>query len=65
MHLHETLRYIKCFTLILASGWLAGAYLFAQQQPAGQTQPPPDTSQNPNQPAPPFGAIFLLESFWC
>jgi polysaccharide export outer membrane protein len=53
MHLRMTLRYIKCFTLILASGWLAGAHMFAQQQPAGQTQPPPDTSQNPNQPAPP------------
>jgi polysaccharide export outer membrane protein len=54
MHLHETLRYIKCFTFILVSSWLAGAHMMsAQQQPAGQTQSPPDTSQNPNQAAPP------------
>jgi polysaccharide export outer membrane protein len=53
MHLHETLRYIKCFTFILVSSLLAGGHMFAQQQPAGQTQSPPDTSQNPNQAAPP------------
>jgi polysaccharide export outer membrane protein len=53
MHLHGTLHYIKCFTFILASNWLAGAYMSAQQPPAGQTQSPPDTSQNPNQAAPP------------
>jgi polysaccharide export outer membrane protein len=53
MHLRVTLRYIKCFTFILASSWLAGAHMSAQQQPAGQPQSPPDTSQNPNQAAPP------------
>ncbi len=43
MHFHETLKYIKCFTLILASSLLAVAQTPTQQQP------PADTGQNPNQ----------------
>jgi polysaccharide export outer membrane protein len=52
MHLHVTLRYIKCFTFILAVGLLTTAQMSAHQQPAGQPQPA-DTGQNPNQAAPP------------
>jgi polysaccharide export outer membrane protein len=53
MHLHGTLNYLNCFTLILASSLLAVAQTPAQQQPPGQQQPPADTGQNPNQAAPP------------
>ncbi|MGD0300059.1 MAG: polysaccharide biosynthesis/export family protein [Bryobacteraceae bacterium] len=47
MHLHGTLRSIKCFAFILATSLLILAQTPAQQQP------PPDTGQNPNQAAPP------------
>ena len=55
MHLHGTLRYINCFTFILAAGLLTVVQIPAQQQPAGQQQPQADTGQNPNpnQAAPP------------
>jgi polysaccharide biosynthesis/export protein len=54
MHLGETLRCVKCFIFILASGLLAVAQAPApaQQQPAGQQPPAADTGQNPGQAAP-------------
>lgn len=52
MHLHGTLRYIKCFTIILAASLLSVGQMSAQQQPAGQQPPPGDAGQNPTQIAP-------------
>ncbi len=52
MHLRETLRCVKCFIFILASGLLVLAQAPAQQQPAGQQPPATDTGQNPGQAAP-------------
>src|SRR5580704_890130 len=52
MHCHETLKYIKCFTFILAFAFslLALPPASAQQQPpAGQQPNPADAGQNPNQ----------------
>jgi polysaccharide biosynthesis/export protein len=45
MHFHETLKYIRCFTFILACGFSS---LAVAQTPA-QQQPPADAGQNPNQ----------------
>ena len=44
MHCHETLKYIKCFTFILAFNFS----LLAVPRASAQQQPPADTGQNPN-----------------